>query len=116
MWAPQSAHQEDDAEERGHAECEECPDEEEGSAGIGDVAADADTLVDPKAKLGLPVTCRSKPGEAAIHWPIRYSTPQNLCPVQPTAGKACSLQSAHQSGHFAGGVPDDPRFVIRDHA
>ena len=39
-----------------------------------------------------------------------------LCPIQPTAGKACSLQTAHQIGHFAGGVPDDPRFVIRDHA
>jgi hypothetical protein len=39
-----------------------------------------------------------------------------LCPIQPTAGKACSLQTAHQIGHFAGGVPDDPCFVIRDHA
>jgi hypothetical protein len=72
--------------------------------------------IDRKAKLSLPVTCRSKPGEAAVHWPIRYSTSQDLCPVQPTAGKACSLQSAHQSGHSAGGGPDDPRFVIRDHA
>src|ERR1700747_1561775 len=39
-----------------------------------------------------------------------------LRPIQPTAGKACSLQTTHQIGHFAGGVPDDPRFVIRDHA
>src|SRR5216684_982288 len=42
--APQSAHREDDGEERGHAERDQRPDEEEGSAGIGDVAADADTL------------------------------------------------------------------------
>jgi hypothetical protein len=72
--------------------------------------------IGPKAKLSLLVICRSRPGEAAVHWPIRYSTPQNLRPVQPTAGKACSLQSPHQSGHFAGSVPDDSRFVIRDHA
>ena len=39
-----------------------------------------------------------------------------LCLIQPTTGKACSLQTTHQIGHFAGGVPDDPRFVIRDHA
>jgi hypothetical protein len=39
-----------------------------------------------------------------------------LYPIQPTAGKACSLQTTHQIGHFAGRVPDDPRFVIRDHA
>jgi len=44
LQAPQSAHREDDGEERGHAERDERPDEEEGSAGIGDVAADADTL------------------------------------------------------------------------
>jgi hypothetical protein len=40
----------------------------------------------------------------------------SLYSIQPTAGKACSLQTTHQIGHFAGGVPDDPRFVIRDHA
>jgi hypothetical protein len=39
-----------------------------------------------------------------------------LCPIQPTAGKACPLQTTHKIGHFAGGVPDDPCFVIRDHA
>jgi hypothetical protein len=39
-----------------------------------------------------------------------------LCPIQPTAGKPCALQTTHQIRHFAGGVPDDPRFVIRDHA
>jgi hypothetical protein len=39
-----------------------------------------------------------------------------LCPIQPTAAKACSLQTTHQIGNFAGGVPDDPRFVIGDHA
>ena len=42
--APQSARREDEGEERGHAERDQRPDEEEGSAGIGDVAADADTL------------------------------------------------------------------------
>lgn len=57
-----------------------------------------------------------KPGEAAVHWPIRYSTPKNLYPVQPTAGEACSLQPAHQIGHFAGSLPDDPGLVIGDHA
>jgi len=41
---PQSTRREDDREERGHAERDERPDEEEGSAGLGDVAADADTL------------------------------------------------------------------------
>ena len=35
---PQSAHTEDDGEERGHAEREQCPDEEEASAGLGDRA------------------------------------------------------------------------------
>ncbi len=44
LQAPQSAHREDDGEERGHAEREERPDEEEGSAGVGDAAADADPL------------------------------------------------------------------------
>jgi hypothetical protein len=39
-----------------------------------------------------------------------------LCPIQPTACEACSLQSAQQIRHFADGVPDDSRFVIRDHA
>ena len=39
-----------------------------------------------------------------------------LCPIQPTAGKACALHATHQIRYFAGGVPDDPRFVIRDHA
>ena len=39
-----------------------------------------------------------------------------LCPIQPTASKACSLQTNHQIGHFADGVPDDPGLVIRDHA
>jgi hypothetical protein len=39
-----------------------------------------------------------------------------LCAIQPTAGEACSLQSAHQIGHFAGGLPDDPGLVIGDHA
>ena len=33
--APQSAHREDDGEERGHAEREECPDEEETPAAGG---------------------------------------------------------------------------------
>ena len=42
--APQSARREDDGEERGHAERDERPDEEEASAGIGDAAGDADTL------------------------------------------------------------------------
>ena len=35
---------EDNGEERGHAERDERPDEEEASAGIGDAAGDADTL------------------------------------------------------------------------
>ena len=43
LQAPQPAPREDDGEP-GHAECDQRPDEEEGSAGIGDVAADADTL------------------------------------------------------------------------
>jgi hypothetical protein len=38
--APQSARREDDGEERGHAEREERPDEEEASAGLRDLAAD----------------------------------------------------------------------------
>jgi hypothetical protein len=38
--APQSAHREDDGDERGHAERDDRPDEEEGSAGLGDFAAD----------------------------------------------------------------------------
>jgi hypothetical protein len=38
--APQSAHREDDGHERGHAERDDRPDEEEGSAGLGDFAAD----------------------------------------------------------------------------
>src|ERR1700733_15018298 len=46
----------------------------------------------------------------------RIRVMQNLCPVQPTAGKACSLQSAHQIGYFAGSLPDDPGLVIGDHA
>ncbi len=37
--APQSARREDEGEERGHFERDERPDEEEDSAGIGDVAA-----------------------------------------------------------------------------
>ena len=41
---PQSAHREDDGEERGHAEREECPDKEEGSAGLGDGSADSAPL------------------------------------------------------------------------
>jgi hypothetical protein len=44
LQGPQSARREDDGEERRHAECDERPDEEEGSAGLGDVPADADTL------------------------------------------------------------------------
>src|SRR5271170_1385998 len=36
--APQSAHREDDGDERGHAERDERPDEEEASAGLGDLA------------------------------------------------------------------------------
>jgi transposase InsO family protein len=39
-----------------------------------------------------------------------------LCLIQPTPGKACSLQTTHQIGHSADGVPDNPRLVIRDHA
>ena len=39
-----SPRREDDREERGHTERDERPDEEERSAGLGDVAADADTL------------------------------------------------------------------------
>lgn len=42
--APQSAHREDNGEERGHAEHDDRPDEEEASAGIGDAARDADAL------------------------------------------------------------------------
>jgi hypothetical protein len=42
--APQSAHREDDGEERGHTERDERPDEEKVSAGVRDTAADADTL------------------------------------------------------------------------
>jgi len=38
------APEEDDGEERGYAEREECPDEEEGSAGLGDRAADSRPL------------------------------------------------------------------------
>ena len=38
--APQSAHREDDGDERGHTERDDRPDEEEGSAGLGDFAAD----------------------------------------------------------------------------
>ncbi len=38
--APQSAHREDDGEERGHAERDDRPDEEEASTGPGDLAAD----------------------------------------------------------------------------
>jgi hypothetical protein len=41
---PQSAHREDDGDERGHAERDERPDEEEATAGIGDAAGDADTF------------------------------------------------------------------------
>jgi hypothetical protein len=41
--APQSPHREDDGDERGHADRDERPDEEEASAGIGDAAGDADT-------------------------------------------------------------------------
>ena len=41
---PQSARREDDGEERGHAEREECPDKEEGSAGLGDRSADSRPL------------------------------------------------------------------------
>src|SRR5262249_19790972 len=40
LRAPQSAHREDDGEERGNAERDERPDEEEGFAGLGDLAAD----------------------------------------------------------------------------
>ena len=39
-----------------------------------------------------------------------------LCAIQPTAGEAGSLQPAHQIGHFAGSLPDDPGLVIGDHA
>jgi hypothetical protein len=35
LQAPQSAHREDDREERGHAHREECPDEEETPAALG---------------------------------------------------------------------------------
>ncbi len=42
--APQSAHREDDGEDRGHAKGDDRPDEEEGSAGVGDPAAGTDTL------------------------------------------------------------------------
>jgi hypothetical protein len=38
---PQSARREGDGEKRGHAEREERPDEEESSAGLGDLATDA---------------------------------------------------------------------------
>src|SRR5215212_10048866 len=38
--APQSAHRKDDREERGHAERDHGPDEEESSAGPGNLAAD----------------------------------------------------------------------------
>jgi hypothetical protein len=38
--APQSAHRENDGDQRGHAERDDRPDEEEGSAGLGDFAAD----------------------------------------------------------------------------
>src|SRR5262249_24426 len=38
--APQSAHRENDGEERGHADRDDRPDEEEGSAGLRDLAAD----------------------------------------------------------------------------
>src|ERR1700733_5835780 len=41
---PQSARREDDGEERGNAEREECPDKEEGPAGLGDRAADSRPL------------------------------------------------------------------------
>src|ERR1017187_1294323 len=37
--APQSTHREDGGEERGHADRDERPDEEKGSAGVGDPAA-----------------------------------------------------------------------------
>jgi hypothetical protein len=67
--------------------------------------ADGYRLIDPFLSLVLPDP--DLPFES--QWFI-------LCPIQPTAGKACSLQTTHQIGHFAGGVPDDPRFVIRDHA
>jgi hypothetical protein len=36
LQGPQSVRREDDGEERSHAECDERPDEEEGSAGLGE--------------------------------------------------------------------------------
>src|ERR1017187_5434368 len=42
--APQSTHREDGGEERGHADRDERPDEEKGSAGVGDPAAVHHTL------------------------------------------------------------------------
>ena len=36
--APQSAHREDDGDERGHAERDDRPDEEEAAGGLGDLA------------------------------------------------------------------------------
>ena len=42
--APQSAHCQDDGEERGHADREECPDEEEASVGSVDPTPDADAF------------------------------------------------------------------------
>ena len=44
--APQSAHREDDGEERGHAEREECPDEEETPAAGGPEADSRPSHVD----------------------------------------------------------------------
>src|SRR5215469_13080090 len=40
----QAAHREDDREERGHTEREQCPDKEEGSAGLGNRSADSRPL------------------------------------------------------------------------
>src|SRR5271156_782381 len=44
LRAPQPARREDNGEERGHAQRDERPDEEEASTGIGDAAGDAHTL------------------------------------------------------------------------
>jgi hypothetical protein len=45
LQAPQSARREDDGEDRGNAERDECPDDEESSAGLGDLAADSRPLM-----------------------------------------------------------------------
>src|SRR5688572_22519136 len=74
-------------------------------------------------RLGGAAGCRLSPyspGTTPSSRTLRHSRAvlfgNVFCHVQPTTDEARSLQPADHSGHSADGVPEDPRFVVRDHA